>query len=137
MSTLSVRTLALRLAVALCLATAGFVHAQLYVRGYRAIPYVGSSFRWDAAASFALAILLLVGYPLILRLAAIALCFGGLGGFILSRTTGLFGFVERGLQPAPQAVISILVWVVALALLVTPLIRAIARRSVRSSEACR
>lgn len=134
MSTLSLRTLALRLAVAICLATAGYVHAQLYVRGYRAIPYVGPSFRWDAAASFALAILLLVGYPLILRFAAIALCVGGLGGFILSRTTGLFGFVERGLQPAPQALISIFAWVAALALLVIPLIRTIADRSVRRLE---
>jgi hypothetical protein len=130
----TVRTFVLRLAVAVCLATAGEIHAQLYVRGYRAIPYVGPSFRWDAAASFALAILLLVGYPLILRFAAVALCFGGLGGFVLSRTTGLFGFVERGLQPSPQALISVIAWVTALALLVIPLIRTIAGRVVLRSE---
>jgi hypothetical protein len=29
------------------------------------------------------------------------------GGFAMSRTVGIFGFTERGLQPAPQALISL------------------------------
>ncbi|WP_112237688.1 hypothetical protein [Kribbella monticola] len=111
--------LATRLAVALCLATSGYIHAQLYVRGYHAIPYIGTSFRWDAAASFAVAALFLVGRPVLLRLAAAGLCLSGLAGFTVSRTIGLFGFTERGWQPAPQAVLSVLAWVVALALLLT------------------
>jgi hypothetical protein len=112
-----------RLAVALCLATGGYIHAQLYVRGYHAIPYIGTSFRWDAAASFAVAALLLVANPIVLRLAAAGLCLSGLGGFTVSRTIGLFGFTERGWQPAPQAQLSVLAWSAALALLVIPIIK--------------
>ncbi|TDU87957.1 hypothetical protein EV138_1495 [Kribbella voronezhensis] len=113
------KAFATRLAVALCLATSGYIHAQLYVRGYHAIPTIGTSFRWDAAASFAVAALLLVGSPLLLRLAAAGLCLSGLAGFTVSRTIGLFGFTERGWQPAPQALLSVLAWIVALALLLT------------------
>jgi hypothetical protein len=120
-----------RLLVVLCLAVGGFVHAQLFIRGYHAIPYIGTSFRWDAAASFAVAALLLVGNPPILRLAAVGLCLGGLGGFTVSRTIGLFGFTERGWQPAPQAVLSVLAWLVALLVLLLPLIGR-QRRSVDS-----
>jgi hypothetical protein len=112
-----------RLPVAACLATGGYIHAQLYIRGYHAIPYIGTSFRWDAAASFAVAALLLVANPAIVRLAAAGLCLSGLGGFTVSRTIGLFGFTERGLQPAPQALLSVLAWVAALVLLVTPIIK--------------
>ena len=46
--------------------------------------------------------------PRLLWLAAAGLAGGALIGFGLSRTVGLFGFVERGLQPAPQALLSIL-----------------------------
>ncbi len=46
------------------------------------------------------------------------LAFGALAGFAASRTVGIFGFLERGLEPAPQALISLLVEVAALALLV-------------------
>jgi hypothetical protein len=107
---------ATRLLLALCLATTGYIHAQLYIRGYHAIPYIGPSFLWDAAASFAVAALLLIANPIILRLAAAVLCVSGLAGFTLSRTTGLFGFIERGWQPAPQALLSVLAWLTALAL---------------------
>jgi hypothetical protein len=117
-----VRSFLLRLPVAVCLATSGYVHAQLYIRGYHAIPYIGTSFRWDAAASFAVAVLLLVGNPAILRVAAAGLCLSGLGGFTVSRTIGLFGFTERGWQPAPQALLSVLAWVTALLLLLIPVI---------------
>jgi hypothetical protein len=107
----------------LCLATSGYLHAQLYVRGYHAIPYIGTSFLWDAAASFAVAVLLLVGNPVIVRVAAAGLCLSGLGGFTVSRTIGLFGFTERGWQPAPQAVLSVLAWVTALVLLAIPIVK--------------
>ena len=120
-----------RLPVAACLATSGFIHAQLYVRGYNAIPYIGTSFRWDAAASFAVAALLLVGSPPLLRLAAAGLCLSGLGGFTVSRTIGLFGFTERGWQPAPQAFLSVLAWVTALVLLLIPVVSGWLRRGGR------
>jgi hypothetical protein len=64
----------------------------------------------------------LISAPLILRLGAAALTAGALGGFALSRTVGVFGFVERGLNPAPEALISVLVEIAALLLLTIPLL---------------
>ncbi|MER7243855.1 hypothetical protein [Kribbella sp. NPDC000426] len=119
------------LPVALCLAVAGYIHAQLYVRSYHAIPYIGTSFRWDAAASFAVAALLLVRNATVLRIVAVGLCLSGLGGFVGSRTVGLFGFTERGWQPAPQALLSVLAWVVALVLLLVPFGKQFAELRVR------
>ncbi len=116
------------LPVAICLAVVGYIHAQLYVRSYHAIPYIGTSFQWDAAASFAVAVLLLVRNATVLRIVAIGLCFSGLGGFLGSRTVGLFGFTERGWQPAPQALLSVLAWVVALVLLLVPFGKQLAER---------
>ncbi|WP_322778286.1 hypothetical protein [Frankia sp. Cas4] len=46
---------------------------------------------------------------------------GALGGFILSRTVGVFGFVERGLQPSPQAIASILLEIATLLTLAVPI----------------
>jgi hypothetical protein len=122
-----VRSVALRLGVAACLGTTGYLHAQLYLHGYRMIHVVGPAFRWQASASFAVGLLLLIANPPILRLVAAALCAGALGGFTLSRTVGLFGFVEHGWQPAPQALLSVLVELAALVLL------AVATRSVSSA----
>ncbi|KAA2250127.1 hypothetical protein F0L68_38960 [Solihabitans fulvus] len=107
-----------RLAAAACLAVSGYVHADLYVHGYRGIPGVGPAFLVQAAASFALAALLLAGGAGILRLMGVGLAASSLVGFVLSRTVGVFGFVERGFQPAPQAVVSVLVEVAVLGLLV-------------------
>ena len=101
------------LAAATCLAVTGYVHADLYVEGYRAIAVIGPAFLAQASASLAVAGLLVAavrwpdGLP-ILRCAAGALAAGALAGFAASRTVGVFGFVERGLQPAPQALISVL-----------------------------
>jgi hypothetical protein len=118
------------LPVSLCLAVSGFIHAQLYVRSYHFIHIIGPSFHWDAAASFAVAILLLVRNAGILRLLAAGLCLSGLGGFTLSRTVGLFGFTERGWQPAPQAALSVAAWVVALVLLAVPVVGSVVRSGV-------
>lgn len=112
----------LRVGVAVCLATSGFVHAQLYVHGYRTIPGIGPMFLLQASGSLAVALLLLISAPLVLRLGAAALTAGALGGFALSRTVGVFGFVERGLNPAPEALISVLVEIAALLLLAIPLL---------------
>jgi hypothetical protein len=103
---------AVRIALAAGLAVTGYLHADLYVHGYRGIAVIGPSFLLLASASFAIALLLLVGIavpdPPLLRLVPAALAAGALIGFALSRTTGLFGFVERGLQPAPQALLSVI-----------------------------
>lgn len=119
-----------RIGVAVCLAASGFVHAELYIHGYRTIPGIGPMFLLQASGSLAVAVLLLISAPPVLRLGAAALTAGALGGFALSRTVGVFGFLERGLNPAPEALISIAVEVAALLLLAIP--PAIARGGRRS-----
>jgi hypothetical protein len=111
-----------RIGLTACLAVSGYLHADLYANGYRAIPYIGPSFLWQASASFAVALLVLVANPVVLRFAAAALSAGALGAYALSRTTGLFGFTERGWQPAPQALIAVLAEVSALVLLAAPVL---------------
>ncbi|MGH3548017.1 MAG: hypothetical protein ACRDQU_07855 [Pseudonocardiaceae bacterium] len=111
-----------RVGAAGCLAASGVIHAQLYLHGYRTIPGIGPTFLLQASGSFAVALLLLVTSAGVLRLAAAGLAAGALAGFVASRTIGVFGFIEYGLQPAPQALISVLVEIATLALLAVPLV---------------
>jgi hypothetical protein len=108
-------------AAAAALAGSGFIHAQLYLDGYRFIHVVGVLFLLQAAVSFAFSLLLLASVvarpPLLIRLAAAGATLGALAGFVASRTVGVFGFTEHGLQPAPQAILSILTEVAVLLLL--------------------
>jgi hypothetical protein len=104
-----------RIGAAGCLAASGMLHAQLYLHGYRTIPGIGPAFLLQASGSLAVALLLTLNSTIVLRLAAAALAAGALLGFIASRTIGVVGFVEYGLQPAPQALISLLVETAALA----------------------
>ena len=53
-----------------------------------------------------LVLLILAGGPDWLRWVAGVLSAGALVAFALSRTVGLFGFAERGWNPAPQAAVS-------------------------------
>lgn len=109
MNTRRLLAAALPPATAATLAAGGYLHAQLYIDGYRFIPVIGPLFLLQAGASIALAVLLLVGTPpLLLRIAAAGIALGALGGFAASRTVGVFGFTEHGLRPAPQAVLSLL-----------------------------
>jgi hypothetical protein len=112
-------SLAGRLAVAALLAVSGYLHAELYVHGYRAIPRIGSLFLLQASGSFAIAVLLPLTAYLPLRLVAAGLAAGALGGFVLSRTVGVLGFTERGWEPAPQALLSVLAEIAVLLLIVT------------------
>lgn len=123
----------LRLATAVCLAVSGYLHARLYIGGYRVIPVIGPSFLLQASAAFAVAVLVALGGPFLLRLAAAALAAGALAGFVLSRTTGLFGFSERGFQPAPEALLSVLTEAAVLVLVAVTLYRM--RRSTRTAHA--
>jgi hypothetical protein len=103
--------------------TGGYVHLCLYRGGYRAIPKIGVGFLLQVIASAAVAFVLLLGPHVIARavhlregaaemavhLAAFGLASGTLVAFALTRTpAGLFNFRERGLQPAPQALIALL-----------------------------
>lgn len=110
-------------ATAALVGVGGYVHFCLYRNGYRAIPKIGVGFVAQATASVAVAILLLAGpYALhrlghvpgrlavpAVELAAAGLASGTLIAFALTRTpSGLFNFRERGLEPAPQALIALL-----------------------------
>ncbi|MGV4926505.1 hypothetical protein K2224_14770 [Streptomyces sp. BHT-5-2] len=100
---------ALRSTTAATLAAGGYIHAQLYIDGYRFIRVIGPLFLLQASTSFACTALLLVGTPpLLLRAVSAGVALGALGGFTASRTVGVFGFTEHGLQPEPQAVLSLL-----------------------------
>src|ERR1051326_4467727 len=97
-----------RVLTAVATAVTGYVHADLYLNGgYRVIPTIGPSFLGLASGAFAVAALLLIGTSPVLRRGAAGVAAGALGGFLLSRPVGVAGFTERGLQPAPQALISL------------------------------
>lgn len=98
----------IRLVIAATLAGSGYIHAQLYLDGYRFIHIVGDLFLLQASAAFAVAALMLFAAPVLLRAAAAGVALGALAGFTASRTIGVFGFTEHGLQPAPQALLSVL-----------------------------
>jgi hypothetical protein len=98
---------AMRIVIAATLAVSGVIHAYLYVNGYRHIPAIGNAFLVQAGAFVALAILILVGGPGWLRLAAGIGAAGALVAFGLSRTTGFFGFIEVGWEPSPYAVATV------------------------------
>src|SRR5579859_6961352 len=109
-----------RVLIAAATAVIGYLHASLYVDGgYRVIPTIGPAFLLLASGAFAVGALLLIGRSPVLRLGAAAVAFGALGGFVMSRTVGVFGFTERGLQPAPQALVSLISELSTLALLLT------------------
>jgi hypothetical protein len=116
---------ALRAAIAATLAVSGYIHAQLYISGYRYIHAIGVMFLIQASVSFALAVLLPIGRSMLLRIAATGVAAGALSGFAASRTIGVLGFTERGLQPSPQSLISILMEAATLLLLAPALIRTV------------
>ena len=113
--------LVLRIAISASVAVSGVVHAYLYIHGYRDIPTVGPAFLWQGSVFCALAVLILVGGPAWLRLAAAAGAAGSLVAFALSRTVGLFGFTETGWQPAPYALLSVVVEVLTVVLVAATL----------------
>ncbi|MEV7323233.1 hypothetical protein [Streptomyces sp. NPDC093970] len=119
---------ALRVATAVTLAASGYIHARLYADGYRFIRVIGPLFLVQASVSFAVAVLMLIGMPALLRIAAAGVALGALGGFAASRTVGVFGFTERGLQPAPQALLSLLAELGTLLLVAVEQAAATARR---------
>jgi hypothetical protein len=71
----------------------------------------------------ALAVLILAGSPGWLQLCAAIGAAGSLVAFELSRTIGLFGFIETGWQPAPYAVITVVAEVLTLVLVTTAALR--------------
>src|ERR1700739_4187506 len=97
----------LRLGLAVSLAVSAYSHAYLYIHGYQHIPMIGTAFLIQASVSFSLALLIVAGGPGWLQWAAAAVAGGSLVAFVLSRTIGVFGFLERGWGPFPYAAISV------------------------------
>jgi hypothetical protein len=120
---MKIANLALRWAVAATLAVAGVVHAYLYVDGYRDIPVVGPGFLVQASVFCAVAVLILAGGPAWLDLVAALGALGSLMAFALSRTVGLFEFVETGWQPSPYAAITVITEVLTVVLVAAEALR--------------
>lgn len=97
-----------RSTIGVSLAASGVIHAYLFVHGYRFIPTIGTAFLLQASVFCALAVLIVAGAPRWATWAAGLLALGSLAAFALSRTSGLFGFVETGWQPSPYAALSVI-----------------------------
>ena len=80
---------------AVLVAAGGVVHLQLWLGGYRGIPVIGSWFVANAVASAVIALALLVTGNRRVAAAGLALSVSSLAALVLSRTVGLFGFLER------------------------------------------
>ena len=115
---------AVRAVVSLLLAVSGVIHAYLYIDGgYRDIPTVGPGFLWQASIFCTLAVLILLGAPEWFSWAGAVLSAGALTAFALSRTVGLFGFTERGWNPTPYALLSVLAEALTVALVAAAVLR--------------
>jgi hypothetical protein len=90
------------------------VCAHLYLHGYGHIPTVGTGFLVQAAVFCSVGVLILAGGPTWFLWAAGLFSAGALGAFVLSRTVGLAGFLEKGWEPAPYALVSAVAEIVAL-----------------------
>lgn len=108
----------LRIVSAIALLVGGLVHLQLYFEGYRSIDKIGPSFLLNAIASGVIAAALVAREDWLVRLSGIGLAVGTIVAFIISRQgDGLFDFREVGLEPSPQALITLVVEIAALLLL--------------------
>lgn len=97
----------LDLGIVVTLLVSAGAHGYLYLHGYRHLPMIGTGFLLLTSVFVSLAVLIAVGGPRWLQAAAVAGSLAAVVGFVLSRTVGLLGFVERGWQPAPYAAISV------------------------------
>ena len=126
---MKIENLVLRVAISASVAGSGVIHAYLYTSGYRDIPTVGTAFLLQGSVFCALALLILVGGPAWLQWLAAAGAAGSLVAFSLSRTVGLFGFIETGWEPSPYTWLSVVAEVMTILLVGTAVIRRRARSS--------
>ena len=119
----------LRIAAAIAILIGGLVHLDLYFDGYRAIPDIGRSFMLNAIASGIIAAAVAARSEWFVRAAGIGLAVGTIIGFVLSRQgDGLFDFREQGLNPSPQAGLSLFVEIAAIILLALTFVPALANK---------
>jgi hypothetical protein len=106
-----------RLAAATFILAGGYIHFDLWRDGYRAIDSIGPLFVANAIISVFLVVALLVRPHAATAIAGVLFSVGSLAALVLSRTTGLLGFTERGWSDmAVQAVTAEVGAVVAIAL---------------------
>ncbi len=74
----------------------GAVHLYLYVREYHRVDIIGPLFLLNAAAAVLIAVVLVAKPQGAFAVAALVFSVVTLGAFLMSRTTGLFGFSESG-----------------------------------------
>jgi hypothetical protein len=84
----------LRYAAAALVVLNGAVHLYLYVREYHRVDIIGPLFLLNAAAAVLIAVVLVAKPQGVFAVAALVFSVLTLGAFVLSRTTGLFGFSE-------------------------------------------
>jgi hypothetical protein len=97
-------------------------HGYLYVHGYQFIPAVGPGFLVLTSVSVSSAILIALGGPAWLRAVALLISLGALGAFVMSRTVGVMGFIERGWAP-PHGPISVVAEAITVVLCAWSLLR--------------
>ena len=93
-------------AAALVLAGGAF-HLSLYLDGYRSVPRIGVLFLLNAAVSVVLAVALALRPLGASAVAAIVFSAATMAGLVLSRTAGLLGFSEAGLDTTSAATFAI------------------------------
>ena len=96
--------IAIRLSVAGLVAAGGMVHLHLWQTGYRRLPTIGVLFLLQVVMSGIVAAALIVSADR--RLVAFAMlgAVGALGALLVSRTVGLFGFMEGWTPDTMRAV---------------------------------
>jgi plastocyanin len=92
-STSALRSAA-RPAGAAALLASGGVHLDLYLTGYHAIPTIGPLFLVQTISALALGLVLAVRSDEILSAGGALLALGTLGGYVVTRSVGMFGFHE-------------------------------------------
>jgi plastocyanin len=85
-----------RLIGAGALLASGGIHLDLYLTSYHAIPTIGPLFLVQTASALLIGLVLAVRADQLLSAAGALLAISTLGGYLLSRVVGLFGFHEVG-----------------------------------------
>jgi hypothetical protein len=114
---------ALLLTISASLAVSGVIHAYLYTTGYQYVSTVGPAFLVQGSVFCALAVLVLFGGPVWLQVLGALAAAGSLVAFALSRTVGLFGFLETGWEPSPYTWISVIAEGVTVVVVAAALVR--------------
>jgi hypothetical protein len=78
------------------MAAAGGIHLQLWLSGYASVSVIGPLFLLDAAASWAVALLVVLTRHRVAAALGVAIELGAITGLALASTTGLFGFHQGG-----------------------------------------